>query len=345
MLKTGVLLLNLGTTQSPGYWHIVKFLREFLTDRRVIDIPFILRSLLVYCFILPFRPLKVSKAYRSIWNSQGSPLLVHQQALLKKISALLPETPIALGMRYGEPSIKQSLASLKKEGCQHLIVLPLFPQYAAASTGSAIAKLYEEAAQWWDPPTLDIYFDFFDNPDFIQAQSLLMQPILEQHSLDAIIYSFHGVPVRHLKKSGCPRASICQEKECLPAVGAQRLCYKAQCVTTANMLHESLKTALPSHIAFQSRLGRTPWIKPYLDEAIHEWHKLGYKNILIVCPSFTADCLETLEEVHLGFKEEWHHLTQGEVFTVSCVNDNDVWAKTIANWIGKKLQPIPLLTS
>ncbi|NBW58263.1 ferrochelatase [bacterium] len=339
MLKTGVLLLNLGTTQSPSYWHVFRFLREFLTDGRVIDLPFFIRSLLVYGLILPFRPFKVMHAYKTIWTKNGSPFVIYHQSLLKQLRSLSPQTPIELGMRYGDLSIKKALDNLKKQGCNHLIVLPLFPQYATASTGSAIAKLYTEIAQWWDPPTVDITLDFFDDEDFIDAQSNLIKPLLQNNPIDAIIYSFHGVPVRHLQKSGCPNALNCQISACSIPDKSSRLCYKAQCKETARLLHQALNTDIPKEVAFQSRLGSIPWIKPYLDEALYEWHKLGYKNLLIVCPSFTVDCLETLEEIQLRFKEDWESLTGGTVITAPCVNDDRRWVMALGRWINQKLSP------
>jgi ferrochelatase len=295
--------------------------------------------LLVYGLILPFRPFKVIHAYQSIWTKNGSPFLVYHQSLLEQLRSITPHTPIELGMRYGKPSMKQALENLKKAGCNHLIVLPLFPQYATASTGSAIAKLYTEIAQWWDPPTVDIKLDFFDDQDFIDAQVNLIKPLLQNNAIDAIVYSFHGVPVRHLQKSDCPNALNCQISACSIPEKASRLCYKAQCQETARLLHRSLHTELPAEIAFQSRLGSIPWIKPYLDEALYEWHKLGYKNLLVVCPSFTVDCLETLEEIQLRFKEDWEALTGGKVITVPCLNDDERWVMVLGRWIQHKLSP------
>ena len=337
MLKPGVLLVNLGTTAHPTYWSVMRFLREFLSDKRVVDIPWFFRTLLLYGCILPFRPWGVAHAYKSIWTPQGSPLLAHQESLTQKIKLLLPKTPIALAMRYGQPSIKKALDTLKEQGVQHIMVIPLFPQYAAASTGTALAKIYEEVSTWWDPPTLDIQFDFFDAPGFIEAQSATIAPMLQEQSYDLIVYSFHGVPVRHLQKSGCSVASQCQQQFCARADGPVRLCYKAQCLRSAQLIHAQLDVDIPYQVAFQSRLGRTPWIKPYLDESIFDWHKLGYKNLLVVCPSFSADCLETLEEIGDRLKTQWEELSGGRLDYAACVNDSDRWAKTLAEWINNKI--------
>jgi ferrochelatase len=337
--KTGILLVNLGTPSKPSIMGLWKFLREFLSDRRVIDLPLLARAILLYGFILPTRPFKIKPAYESIWTEKGSPLLVFQQQLLKKIQYKLPHIPIELGMRYGNPSIKNALDSLKKNRCNNIICIPLFPQYATASTGSAVAKIYEEAAKWWDPPSIQIMMDFHNQSEFIELHTSLIHERLGQCKVDAIVYTFHGVPVRHLKKSGCMHASSCQQHSCPASSLANYRCYKSQCFETARLIHERTQVELPYFIAFQSRLGKTEWVKPYLDDELIRLRNLGYKNLLLVSPSFTADCLETLEELSIRAKETWSELCPGGSLNVtSSLNDKDAWALTLVSWICKKIQ-------
>lgn len=337
--RTGILLVNLGTPSTPSIIGLWKFLREFLSDGRVIDLPSIIRAILLYGLILPTRPFKIKPAYQSIWTEKGSPLLVFHEQLLTKIQHKLPHIPIVLGMRYGTPSIRAGLNTLKNNGCNNIVCIPLFPQYATASTGSAVAKIYEEAAKWWDPPSIQVMMDFHNQSEFIDLHTSLIHERLAHCKVDAILYTFHGIPVRHLKKSGCMHASSCQQHSCPVSDFKNYRCYKRQCVETARLIHDRTQVQLPYFIAFQSRLGKTEWIKPYLDEELIRLKNLGYKNLLLVSPSFTADCLETLEELCIRAKETWEKLCpDGSLNVTSSLNDKDAWALTLVSWICKKIQ-------
>lgn len=319
-MKNGLLLINLGTPSSPKKSAVRKYLREFLTDKRVIDLPALIRYPLVYGTILPFRPKQTAKAYQAIWTDEGSPLLIHSRNLADKLQTRLgADWKIALGMRYGEPSIAQGLKQL--EDCQQLTVLPLYPQYSSAATGSSIDKVRQLVERRYPQTTLTIIRDFYQHPGFIDAQAALIQPQLSQH--DYLLFSFHGVPERHLIRTGC--SQICAPM-CGPSDQINPICYKGQCHNTTRELAKKLDLSENKYgMAFQSRLGKTPWIKPYTDEVLPELIQKGVKRLAIAFPSFVADCLETLEEVGIRAKEQWMALGGERLTLIPCVNDSDFW--------------------
>lgn len=320
-MKHGLLLINLGTPNAPDKTSVRRYLREFLSDPRVIQLPAVLRYLLLYGVILPFRPKQTAHAYQQIWTASGSPLLLHSRNLALKLSASLGVNyKVALGMRYGTPSIVEALSQL--EDCEQLTVLPLYPQFSSAATGSSLELVMALLAKKALQPHVRIIRDFYHHAGFIQAQAALMQPYLATNEF--ILFSFHGVPEFHLKASGC--APICE----LPCTSSNTSCYRAQCYATANALAKVLH--LPTHnysVAFQSRLGKTPWIKPYADEVLLTLAAQGIKRLAVVCPSFVADCLETLEEVGIRAKAQWLALGGEQLDLIPCVNDSDAWVAGI----------------
>jgi ferrochelatase len=237
-------------------------------------------------------------------------------------------------MTYQQPSMKQALKRLMDQGCRDIVVLPLFPQYASASTSASIAKVYELAATFRDPPALQIVPDFYNQAGYINAQASLIKRHLPE-SCDLLVFSFHGVPVRQLIKSGCQNAAACQSQACPERVA--QCCYRAQCFETARAITKALKYEGEFTVAFQSRLGPIPWIKPYLDQSLTGWADRGIKNLVIVSASFTMDCLETLEEIHQEIKEQWLQLTQhqGQFTAVPCLNADPLWVETLGIWIKK----------
>lgn len=323
-MKKGLLLINLGTPKSPTVSDVRLYLREFLSDPRVIDLPTIARYILLYGVILPFRPKKTAKAYQSIWTSTGSPLLVNSLLLTDKLKNYLGDSyEIALGMRYGQPTLTQALKLLSD--CSDITVLPLYPQYSSAATGSSIEACLKKIAVKNSHPNLKIIRDFFQNPAFIAAQAEIINPFLSHH--DYLLFSYHGLPERHLKQTGC--LSVCEIECPLPTLKNQT-CYKAQCTATTQALANKLNLSADKFsMSFQSRLGRTPWIKPYTDLVLPELAKKGIKRLAIACPSFVADCLETLEEIGLRAKEQWLELGGEELTLVPCVNASDNWIKAI----------------
>ncbi|HAT7004965.1 TPA: ferrochelatase [Legionella pneumophila subsp. pneumophila] len=331
MMRRGLLLLNLGTPDNADIRAVKLYLREFLTDKRVIDLPTIPRYILVYCLILPFRSPKSAQAYQSIWTEKGSPLLYHSQNLVTKLqSALKDEYKIALGMRYGTPSITTALAELKD--CHSLTILPLFPQYSSAATGSAIEKTLSYLANQEIIPSIKIIRDFYQRPEYIRAQAKIMKPYIKDNF--HVLFSYHGIPERHIHKSGCD--TLCPQT-CTPIYDKNQACYRAQCYQTSLLLAKELQLGTHQYTtAFQSRLGKTPWIKPYTDEIFAELISKGIKNIVVSCPSFVADCLETLEEIGIRAKEQWEKLGGEQFILTPCMNDHPEWIKAIQSIVNEQ---------
>lgn len=326
-MKKGLLLLNLGTPAAPTPAAVRTYLKEFLADPRVISLPAFLRYVLLYVFILPFRPKQSSKAYQAIWQAEGSPLMIHSLQLEKKMQDALGETyQVVLGMRYGSPSIEKALQQLKD--CKDITVLPLYPQFSSAATGSSLEKALSLLAKQAAQPNLKIIRDFYEHPGFIQPSSQLISSLLKTD--DYLLFSFHGIPENHLQLTGCTQA--CQEN-CLP-INNKPHCYRAQCFATMQAIAQTLHLQAGTYgLAFQSRLGKTPWIKPYIDVVLPQLREQGIKNLLVVCPSFVADCVETLEEIGMRAKQQWLGLG-GERFTlVPCLNAQDTWVKGLVEII------------
>ncbi|NUQ81330.1 MAG: ferrochelatase [Bacteroidetes bacterium] len=332
--KTGLLLLNLGTPDSPDTVSVRRYLRQFLTDPRVIDVPALLRYLIVYLAILPFRPARSAHAYQQIWTPQGSPLLVFSENLRRKVESLLtstdPSVQVRLAMRYGNPSVRLAMEAFSREGIREVVVLPLFPQYAAASSGSAMSHVYEEAARLWDPPVLTVLPPFFSSPDYIRMVAARGRVTLEAAPWDHVIFSFHGIPLRQLKKSESP--GICHQTESCCTSTDRSWCYRAACVQTALALAKDLSLE-PSQfsVGFQSRLGRTEWIRPYLDDLLTDLPARGIRHVVVFSPAFTADCLETLEELSIRAEATWKEKGGETLRLVPALNDGDDFAGWIAN--------------
>lgn len=327
-MKNGLLLINLGTPDSPDIPAVRRYLREFLADRRVIDLPAPLRYLLLYCAILPFRPKRSAHAYQAIWTIEGSPLLIHSRNLQTKLQKHLGDTwRVALGMRYGNPSITSALKELSH--CEHLTILPLYPQYSSATTGSSIEKTLNLLAAHKRLPSFTVIRDFYQYPGFINAQAALIKPHVAHH--DYLLFSYHGIPERHIIHTEC--LQVCT-KMCPSITPENRSCYRAQCYATTRELAKKLNLPEEKYaMAFQSRLGKTPWIKPYTDELLPELAKKGIKRLAVSCPSFAADCLETLEEIGIRAQKQWHQLGGEQLTLIPCVNDSELWVNSIPNLI------------
>lgn len=322
-MKNGLLLINLGTPNSASLYSVGCFLREFLTDKRVISLPTLFRFLLVYGFILPFRTKRTTRAYQAIWSEKGSPLLHHSQDLKHKLQTRLAgKCQVALGMRYGNPSLETALLALKD--CEKIVILPLYPQYSSAATGSSIAKVLEWFAAKITIPELRVIRDFHKHPRFIEAQAALIKPKLQ--ACDYVLFSYHGLPENQLRQGGC---SVICSKAC-PFPAADKGCYRAQCLQTTTLLAQALNLSKQHYeSSFQSRLGKTAWTKPYTDEMLISLSARNIKNLLIVCPSFVTDCLETLEEIGISAQKKWHQLGGNQLTLVPCLNDSDPWINAI----------------
>lgn len=330
-MKRGVLLVNLGTPSRADISAVRRYLREFLLDYRVVSLNWLLRQLLVYVFILPFRAPKSTKAYQRIWTSIGSPLLTNSIALKSKLQKLLPNTNIQLAMRYGEPSIASALENLKD--VSNLTILPLFPQYASATTGSIIENILSQLKSSIIFPNLKITRDFYSHPAFIAAQAKQIASHLKPD--DFLLLSYHGLPQKALNEVGCHCAKKISQN-CTSNIPIP-YCYRKQCFTTTELIKKALNID-DARVAtsFQSRLGRTPWIKPYTDEMLIKLRDQGIQNIAIACPSFVADCLETLEEIGIEAHESWLQLGGSRLTLIPCLNDTDHWVNALIDILNDK---------
>lgn len=317
--KTGVLLVNLGTPVSPAPRDVYRYLIEFLTDSRVIDKPWLKRQLLVRGLIVPFRYKASAASYRAIWTDKGSPLLVYSreaQQLLQK--ALGEEYVVELAMRYQEPNIQRSVEALIKQQISHLVVLPLFPQYASATTGSVHQRIMECLSACKVIPKVTLIDSFAKHPSFVHALSLVGKAPL-WHEYDHILLSFHGLPLRQLMP-GSP------------------YCYASQCYATAQALVKKLQ--VPKHkytICFQSRLGKEAWIQPYTSDCLRQCAKDGHKKILVFCPSFVCDCLETLHEIGVEYAEEFKQYGGERLDLVEGLNTHPVWIEAMREIVAEQV--------
>jgi len=330
MLEKGVLLINLGTPNSCGWISVVHYLKTFLSDPRVIDLPAVLRFFLVNCLIIPTRFRKTQKAYQKIWEKGGSPLLVNSLAFKEKLAFKLGEGyRVELAMRYGKPSMQEALKNLA--GCEQIVVIPLFPQYSSAATGSAIEHFNHEISKYWNIPEIHIQKDFYNHPGYIESYAIQIQNSLIGKKIDKLIFSYHGLPERHIDKSHCE--SLCDKIKACPEVDEKNsFCYRAQCFESSRLLAGVLQLKDRDYtVSFQSRLGGTPWIKPYTDHLLPKLIREGVKNIAIVCPSFVADCLETLEEVNIRARREWRMLGGGEFHFIPCLNTHPTWVACVSD--------------
>jgi ferrochelatase len=335
---TAVLLLNLGTPDSPAVSDVRRYLREFLSDPRVLDLNPVGRWMLLNLIILPFRPAKSARAYRSIWGEgeKGSPLLFHSRGLTEGVRAALgPGYVVELGMRYGSPSIPSALAKLLAVNPLKIVVAPLFPQYSSAATGSALDRVYEILGQAWNVPAIETIPPFYDDPSFISSFTQVARPRLDAFHPDFVLFSYHGLPERHVRKSDPTKSHCLARPGCCDAIcPANQYCYRAHCFATTRALAANLALPAERHsVAFQSRLGRTPWIHPYTDLVLPELAKAGKKRVAILCPAFVADCLETVEEIGIRAKAQWRSLGGEDLLLVPSLNAEPAWIDTVAKMV------------
>jgi len=329
---TGVLLVNLGTPDAPTTGDVRRYLREFLSDPRVVDLPPLGRWMLLNLIILPFRPRLSAEAYRKIWTEDGSPLLVHGRALTALVAERLgPDTPVELAMRYGNPSIREGLGALMARGASKIRVFPLYPQEASATTGSTLEKVYREAGRLPRVPELEAIGAFFDHPAFLRSWEQVARPALEEFRPDHVLLSYHGLPERQVRKAD-PTGSWCLAKDtcCNELVAENRHCYRAQCYATSKLLINVLGLSLEAvTTTFQSRLGRTPWIQPYTDVTLAALPGRGVKRLAVLSPAFVADCLETLEELGIRGRETFLAAGGEDFLLVPSLNATAAWVDAV----------------
>jgi ferrochelatase len=339
-----VLLLNLGTPDSPSVPDVRRYLREFLRDPRVIDIHPVGRWMLLNLVILPFRPARSARAYQAIWGQgrAGSPLLFHSRGLTEGVRAALgPGYVVELGMRYGEPSIPSALARLRASDPTRIVVAPLFPQYSSAATGSALERVYALLGASWNVPAVDTLPPFYDEPGFIAAFTAVARRHLDAFRPDFVLFSYHGLPERQVRKSDPTGRHCLAVAGCCDAlVPANHYCYRAHCFATTRALAAGLGLRAEGHsVSFQSRLGRTPWIHPYTDLVLPELAKAGHKRLAVVCPAFVADCLETVEEIGLRADAQWRALGGEALRLVPSLNAEPAWIDAVANMVRATVAP------
>lgn len=336
MAKTGIILFNIGTPRSYEVKDVKKYLLEFLMDKDVINLPFLIRWPLVHGIIVPRRAPYSAANYKKVWMIEGSPLWVYSKNFSTKLqNEMGSDFSIKLGMRYSEPSIETAVQELVAEKVQSILLVPMFPQYADATT-SSVLKAFEKATKklHLNIPT-QIVRDFYQDESFIKPSVDLAKETLAGKKVDHYLFSFHGLPESHVRRNeGCLRKEDC----CFEQKACEKPCYRAQCFSTATKIAESLDLS-PSHwsVSFQSRLGRAEWLKPSTEHTLEVLAQTGKKNIAVLCPSFVADCIETLEEIAIGGEETFKH-AGGEEFTmVPCVNADDRWVHGFASMLKKKL--------
>ena len=345
MAAHGLLLTNLGTPDGPDTPAVRRYLAEFLWDKHVLDMNPVGRWLLLHGIILRVRPKKSAHAYGKVWTDRGSPLLFHTRDLAAAVAPLMgPDWRVAIAMRYGRPSLADGLDALLSDGpLDTLTVLPLYPQYASSTTLSTCERLDQLLETRGGPkPELRVVRDFFTDPGFIDAQAEVARPLLAEFRPDKILYSFHGLPERHLTRI---HPETCRFDACCDAVTAKNaLCYRAQSFATARALAKTLGDGENPLVSFQSRLGRIPWIRPYTDELLTQLPAQGVKRLAVLCPSFTADCLETLEEIGLRARESFIAAGGEDLLAIPCVNSHPSWARAVADLARAATTASPLVS-
>jgi ferrochelatase len=336
MSKKGVLLINLGTPDSPSTADVRKYLREFLMDPRVIDVNAFSRTLLVKGLIVPTRGPKSAKLYQKIWDEKtGSPLLHYSKLQHQLLQEKLGEDyQVELAMRYQSPSIESALQRLKDALIYDIIVIPMFPQYASASTGSVYDKVMELVQQWPTKPTISFINSFHDDQLMIETFADNARKYRPE-TYDHILFSFHGLPQRQLIKSDHTHKTCLQSTDCCQTLtGANRYCYSAQSHHTARLIAAELNIPKEKYtICFQSRLGNDPWVQPYTSEVVHKLAKEGKKRLLVFCPAFVADCLETVYEVPVEYGDEFKALGGEEVQLVESLNGSPKFIEALAKMV------------
>jgi ferrochelatase len=335
--RTGVLLVNLGTPDSPSVPDVRKYLREFLMDGRVIDIPLASRTMLVNFIIAPFRAPKSAKIYQEVWTEKGSPLKIYGEEVTQLVQEQLgPQYLVKLGMRYQSPSIGEALDQLNNQGLREIIVIPLFPQYASATTGSVYQKVMELVSQWQIIPQITFVNSFLDHPKFIEAFATLGKKHMAGHHYDHYLFTYHGLPERQIRKGDCTNTCL-QGNCCATLHDMNQYCYRAQCFETTRLLAKAIGITEKDYtVSFQSRLGKDPWIKPYTEDVIKEFVAKGYRNVLAFSPSFVADCLETTIEVGVEYREVFEKLGGKHWQLVESLNNHPLWVETLTDIVKLK---------
>lgn len=337
--KRGIILMNLGSPDSTATKDVRKYLAEFLMDEKVIDIPYLVRLLLVRGIIVPFRAPKSAEAYRTIWWKEGSPLIQLTKQLQTAVQANVEE-PVEIAMRYGNPTPKYAYEKLLKENpaLEEVVLMPLYPHFAMSSYETAVDYMKEIHQKNGYSFSLKTIKPYYNNPDYIHAFAEHIRPYLQQN-YDHILFSYHGIPERHLMKSDPTKQHCLQMQDCCSVEStAHETCYRHQCLTTTRLTAEALQLPADKYsYSFQSRLGRDPWLKPYTDFRLKDMPNEGIKKLLVICPAFVSDCLETLEEIAIRGKEDFLHAGGESYEMIPCLNTDPLWVAAVSKWVTREL--------
>ncbi|HET9571130.1 MAG TPA: ferrochelatase [Bacteroidales bacterium] len=327
--RKALLLVNLGTPEKPEKRAVRRYLSEFLGDRRVIDLPWLFRKALVHLVILPFRTGASTRRYQKLWGNEGSPLLVHLERLAVKLQIkLYGEYTVIPAMRYGKPSLVEALSRLEKASFEEICVLPLFPQYASSTSGSIVEMVLGTIRSWKVVPNFRLITSFHNRPEFIEAFAAQVE-LQKPHTFDHVLFSYHGLPYRHLTKQNPDMdCRICDCSSSKPSCGA--LCYKSACYETTRLLAQKLGLSEADYsVGFQSRLSKN-WMSPFSDERIVQLARNQVEKVLVVTPSFVADCLETLVEVEDEYRQLFLDNGGKQLVLVQSLNDTDQWVEALS---------------
>ncbi|MBL7668929.1 MAG: ferrochelatase [Bdellovibrionaceae bacterium] len=331
MSKIGVLLMNIGTPSGSDVASVQKYLSEFLTDKDVINAPAFIREFVFRLWIVPRRAPASALKYQAVWTPEGSPLMVYSKRFCLALQKALGEGfVVKIGMRYGTPSIRDSLEEMKVQGISKILLVPLYPQFAQATTGSSVGKAEQVLKEMAFEGSVQVMPEFYDQSDFIKSWQEILSPTLG--TVDHWLFSFHGLPIRQIKKvPGCTQEKCCDRMLASPSGANGLKCYKAQCLNTAKRLAQALD--LNSNewtVSFQSRLGPVKWIEPYTDKTLIELAQRGVKRLAVCAPAFVVDGLETLEELNIEGRKTFLSHGGQEFKYIECLNDHPSWVQHFA---------------
>jgi protoporphyrin/coproporphyrin ferrochelatase len=332
-MSKGVLLVNLGSPDSPAVPDVRRYLREFLMDGRVLDVSWPVRFCVVHLAILPSRPRESAEAYHKIWTDAGSPLVATSRNVQQKLRTQV-RPPVELAMRYQNPSIPHAIRQLAEKKVDDLLLIPLFPHFAMSSFETAVARVKEVAHKVAPGMRITVQPPYYDHPDYIRALVESSEAYLRR-DFDLLLFSFHGIPERHLRKSD-PTGCHCLQAEncCQTPSPAHATCYRAQCFKTVEAFVK--RAGLPKEkysVSFQSRLGKDPWLKPYTDYELVRFPAAGIKKLLVICPAFVSDCLETIEEIGMRGRESFLGAGGVEYDLIPCLNEHPLWLDTLRKMV------------
>ena len=335
-MKKGVLLVNLGSPESPEPKDLKPYLSEFLMDERVIDVPLWARTIIVKGIILNTRPKASAEAYKKIWWPEGSPLIVISERLQQKIQKNTP-LPVALAMRYGSMTIKKGLQELVDKGVEEVFLMPLYPQFAMATTETILVLAEEIRKEHFPHLKISDLKAFYNREDYIDVLSNSIEKHLKDNPFEHLLFSYHGVPERHIRKRDITKSHCKIDKSCcVTASPAHEFCYRHQCLEVTRLVAEKLNLKEGTYsTSFQSRLGFDPWLKPATDLTIERLGKQGIKNMAVVTPAFVSDCLETLEEIAMEGQDIFHEMGGQKFSTVPCLNDDEPFVNLLSKWINE----------